>query len=112
VQKIARYASFCLIMGLFKGDVPVFARLWPVRVRVGVSFTTGAVRFAILATAGLLVTTSNVAGNFGRLILLSTFSLSLLLAFPHCCRRMFLTFSLRHEMKFEVLNIKYNKSSK
>ena len=45
-------------MGLFKGDVPVFARLWPVRVRVGVSFTTGAVWLAILATAGLLVFSS------------------------------------------------------
>ena len=33
----------------------VFARLWPVRVRIRVSFTTGAVRSAILATAGLLV---------------------------------------------------------
>jgi len=39
-------------MGLFKG-VPVFARLWLVRVMV--SFTTGAVRLAILATAGFLV---------------------------------------------------------
>jgi len=35
-------------MGPFKVEVPVFARLW-------VSFTTGAVRSAILATAGLLV---------------------------------------------------------
>ena len=33
--------------------MPVFARLWPLRVRV--SFTTAAVRSAILATAGLLV---------------------------------------------------------
>jgi len=62
-------------MGPFKGEVPVFARLWPVqppwraprrrltpshsrgpciRVRVRVSFTTGAIRSAILATAGLL----------------------------------------------------------
>jgi len=48
VQKMARYALFCLIMGPFKVEVPVFARLW-------VSFTTGAVRSAILATAGLLV---------------------------------------------------------
>jgi len=40
VQKMAQYASFCLIMGPFKGEVPVFARLWPVRVRVRVSFTT------------------------------------------------------------------------
>ena len=40
-------------MGPFKGEVPVFAKLWPVR--VGVSFTTGAVHLAILATAGLLV---------------------------------------------------------
>jgi len=55
VQKMAGYASFCLIMGPFKAEVPVFARLWPFRVRVRVSFTTtGAVRSAILATAGLL----------------------------------------------------------
>jgi len=38
VQKMARYTSFCLIMGPFKGEVPVFARLCPVRVRV--SFMT------------------------------------------------------------------------
>jgi len=55
VWKMARYASFCLIMGPFKGEVPVFGRLWPDRVRVRVSFTTGAVQSAILATAGLLV---------------------------------------------------------
>ena len=55
VQKMARYASFCLTMGPFKGEVHVFARLCPVRVRVRVSFTTGAVRSAILATAKLLV---------------------------------------------------------
>ena len=30
VQKMAQYASVCLIMGPFKGEVPVFARLWPV----------------------------------------------------------------------------------
>jgi len=49
-------ALFCLIMGPCKGEVPVFARLWPVRVRVRViSFTTRAVRSAILATAGLPV---------------------------------------------------------
>jgi len=53
---MARYASFCLIVGLFKGEMPVFVRLWPVRVRVGVRLTIGAVRSAILATAGLLVT--------------------------------------------------------
>jgi len=41
--------------GSVKGEIPVFARLWPVRVRVRVSFTTGALRSAILATAGLLV---------------------------------------------------------
>ena len=40
-------------MGPFKGEVPVFARLWPGRVRVRVHFTTGAVRSAILATTGL-----------------------------------------------------------
>jgi len=27
VQKMAQYASFCLIMGPFKGGLPVFARL-------------------------------------------------------------------------------------
>jgi len=37
---MARYASFCLIMGPFKGKVPVFARSWPVMVRVRVSFMT------------------------------------------------------------------------
>jgi len=52
---MAPYASFCLIMGPFKGEVPVFAELWPIRVRVMVSFTTGAVQSAILATAELLV---------------------------------------------------------
>ena len=55
VQKVTQYATFCLIMGPFKGEVPVSARLWRVRVRVRISFTTGAVRSAILATAGLLV---------------------------------------------------------
>ena len=54
VQEMARYSSFCLIRGQFKGEVPVFARLWPVRV----SFTTGAIRSAILATPVLLVTHS------------------------------------------------------
>jgi len=70
-QKMARYAYSSLIMGPFKGKVPVFARLWPIwtawRVsrrrltlvglaifRVRVSFMTGAVRSAILATAGFL----------------------------------------------------------
>jgi len=47
-------------MGPFKGKVPVFARLWPVRVTVRVSFTTGAIQSAILATAGLLV---NICGR-------------------------------------------------
>jgi len=28
---MAQYAPFCLIMGPFKGEVPVFARLWPAR---------------------------------------------------------------------------------
>jgi len=55
VQKMAWYALFCLIMGPFKGKVPVFARLWPVRVSIRVSFTTVVVWSAILATAGLLV---------------------------------------------------------
>ena len=64
VQKMAQYVSFCLIMGPFKGEVPVFAKLWPVRVRVRVSFTTGAVRSAILATAGLLVNNSVVKCTF------------------------------------------------
>ena len=30
VQKMARYASFCFIMGPSKAEVLVFARLWPV----------------------------------------------------------------------------------
>jgi len=30
VQKMARYASFCLTMGLFKEELTVFARLSPV----------------------------------------------------------------------------------
>jgi len=55
VQKMARYALFCLIMGQFKAEVPAFARLWPVMVRGRVSFTIGAVWSAILATAGLRV---------------------------------------------------------
>jgi len=55
VQKLARYASFCLKMDPFKQEVPVVARLWPLRVRVRVSFTTGTIRSAIVATAGLLV---------------------------------------------------------
>jgi len=42
-------------MGPFKAEVPVFARLWPVMVKGRVSFTTGAVQSAILATAELLV---------------------------------------------------------
>ena len=49
----------------FNGEVPVFARLWPVRVRV--SFMTGAVWSAILATAGLLVLDlSQLATSAGR----------------------------------------------
>ena len=57
VQKMARYASFCLIIGPFKGEVPVFARLWPVRPpwRAPRRRLTLAVRSDILATAGLLV---------------------------------------------------------
>ena len=58
---MARYALFCLIMGLFKEEVPVFAKLWPVRFRVRVSFTTGAVRSAILATSGLLVFAAHIS---------------------------------------------------
>jgi len=60
-------------MGLFKGEVPVFARLWCNRVRVKVSFTTGAVRSAILATAGLLVNlmTSLIMSNIVGLVITS-----------------------------------------
>jgi len=52
VFKVQKNGSICLILphnGPVQGgrEVPVFARLWPVRVRVTVSFTTG-------ATAGLL----------------------------------------------------------
>jgi len=35
VQKMGWYASFCLIMGPFNEEVPAFARLWPLRVRLG-----------------------------------------------------------------------------
>ena len=70
VQKMARYASFCLIMGPLKGKCLFLPDYCPfghrgvrrdshgpsnVTVRVMVTFTTGAVRSAILATAGLLV---------------------------------------------------------
>jgi len=41
VQRMAQYASFFLIMGPFKGEVPVFARLWPVRVRYGYFYDWG-----------------------------------------------------------------------
>jgi len=72
-QKMAQYAPFCLIMGSFRGKMPVFCQIWSVRppwhaprrrltrgpgnirVRVRVSLTTGAVRSGILATTGLLV---------------------------------------------------------
>jgi len=42
--------AFALYWARLRG-VPVFARLWPGRI----SFTTGAVQSAILATAGLRV---------------------------------------------------------
>jgi len=41
VQKMAQYASFCMIMDPFKGEVSVFARLWPVRVRLGLVLRLG-----------------------------------------------------------------------
>jgi len=74
VQKMAQYALFCLTMSPFKGELPVFARLSLVRppwraprrrlilagpVSVIVSFTTGAVRSAILATAGVCIITAD-----------------------------------------------------
>jgi len=46
LQKMAWHATFSHTGGPFKGEVPVFARLWPVRVTV--RFTTAAVRSAIL----------------------------------------------------------------
>ena len=53
-------------MGPFKGKVPVFARLWPVGVKVKVSFMTEAVQSAILATAGILVPLGGAnSGVFG-----------------------------------------------
>jgi len=71
---MARYASFFLKMSLFKAELPVFdliiacsaavactetlshsRRPSNIGVMVRVNFTTGAVRSAILATAGLLV---------------------------------------------------------
>jgi len=85
---MARYASFCLIMGPFKGkclflpDYGPFGRCgvhWDacnnrvrikvsIGVRVRVSFTTGAVRSAILATAGLLVTKFSKVMHLGPLL--------------------------------------------
>ena len=44
--------------------MPVFDRLWPISIRVRVSFMTGAVRLAILATAGLLAKGTVVRSNF------------------------------------------------
>jgi len=72
VQKMARYASFCLIMGPFKRETACFCQIiacsatvacaktpshsrGPGNGRVRVSFTTGAVWSTILATAWLLV---------------------------------------------------------
>ena len=55
VQKMARCASFGLIIGPFKGGSACFCQIMAVSVRVRVSFKTEAVRSAILATAGLLV---------------------------------------------------------
>jgi len=88
VQKMARYASFCLTMGPFKGGVPVFAKLWSVsvRVRYRVSFTTGAVRSAILATANSWASCSVV--QFG--LAANLFSLTLCFCCPNittsiCC---------------------------
>jgi len=54
-------------MGPFKWEVHVFARLWPVRVMLRVSFTTGAVQSAIVAIAWLLVV--HVAYGRGSVIL-------------------------------------------
>ena len=56
VQKMAQYASFCLVMGPFKGEVPVLADYGLLGFGFGLGcFTTGAIWSAILATAGLLV---------------------------------------------------------
>ena len=73
VQKMPQHASFCFIMGLFKGGTACLFLLdyrpfshrdvhktpshsrGPSNIRVRVSFTTGAVRSVILATARLLV---------------------------------------------------------
>jgi len=41
VFKVQKMVSFCLIIGPFKGKCLFFARLWPIRVRFRVSFTTG-----------------------------------------------------------------------
>jgi len=54
VQKIAQYASFCLIIGPFKGKCLFLPDYGPLGSGL-VLVTTGAVWSAILATAGLLV---------------------------------------------------------
>ena len=41
VFKLQKMASFCLIMGPFKGEMPVFARLWPVRLGLGLVLRLG-----------------------------------------------------------------------
>ena len=53
---MTQYALFCLIMGPFKGEVLVFAKLWPVRVRVrAIVLQLGSTVGHPIATAGLLV---------------------------------------------------------
>ena len=63
VQKMAQYASFNLTMGLYKGEMPILPDYDPLRLGLGLVLT-GAVRSAILATAGLLVKGTVVRSNF------------------------------------------------
>jgi len=85
VQKMACYASFCLTMGPFKGKCLFFARLWPISVRVRVSFMTRAVRSAILATAGFLVKGIVVRSNFAIFFLQRSFSTYQVCSECSCC---------------------------
>ena len=99
-----RSALFCLIMGPFKGEVPAFARLWPVRVRVRVSFTTGTVELAIIATAGLLVNSGTCTPELKSLLIIAQFLRSFV--FSWCKRNIwFCGFILRlQERKNVVVN--------
>ena len=84
----AENGLLCLILphnGPFKGKCLFFARLWPISVRVRVSFMTRAVRSAILATAGFLVKGIVVRSNFAIFFLQRSFSTYQVCSECSCC---------------------------